>query len=938
MFIHCTIMDNLHLFIQLFTSLTIQWTIYLPETTESLRVDGYSEYTAAAGTSIGLPCNTSIWGEELISLVLWYKENSGSGLPIYSVDARNSPLSESKHSIPNAYKKRLFFDVKLKPPVLRISPVYEDDAGDYRCRVDYRKSRTKNFVTKLEVIAPPKEMIITDSEGQRLIGTIGPYTEGSDLILICEAEGNPLPNVTWWTGDTLYDDSFSLAPHNNMRNELIITNLSRSHFLFELTCKASNTNLTVPTESSIILDMNLKPLDVKITSVVNTLSVGKRTELQCLSSGSRPPAKITWWKGNEKMVNVRDTISSDGNVTLSTVSFIPSVEDHGKYLFCRADNPSIDNNGLEDGRTLNVQFVPQLSISLGAKIQYNSVREGNDVYLECKVTANPWITGVTWYFEEEPLISKPNEGIIVTNQSLVLQKVRRSQAGRYFCTASNSAGQGHSDEFYLKINFAPICKPGQKIIYGVAHNEIVQITCEVEAEPSNVNFKWSLNSSNENAEIRSFITNGSISIATYRPRNRFAYGALACWAVNDIGVQRDPCIFNIIPTGPPEAVRKCQITNQSTTSLNVECIPGDNGGLKQEFTVEVYNSLRQSLHSNYTSLTKPAFHIPNLLSGTPFTLVLYSSNAKGRSHSVSIPGSTLGEPEKHTGAIPQFGFNPMLGILIGTVGALVLIAIIIVIVIRVKADYYEDDRDDAAKEMDSQQRMNTPKTKPFLCDSLASGVIGASDVIEDNYIKQSDTLKSKDDISGFDFGCSGYDRVTICLNQDHRGPTECSGICNSNCSSTRYHCYHPSMDYNGQSQEITYSDLQMSTSVNDSQGNRMLIQSIQESGAPPIEYTTLDFQEMSKQSSGVNSFEMVNGLGPGVMVGLFGDSKLPKRGLSVADGSSDVEMTIEAATITNPNTIMSSPYKEIDSNQLLRKQPLVSMTGTDEDKSGPVYV
>uniref|UniRef100_T1K7R0 Uncharacterized protein n=2 Tax=Tetranychus urticae TaxID=32264 RepID=T1K7R0_TETUR len=49
-------------------------------------------------------------------------------------------------------------------------------------------------------------------------------------------------------------------------------------------------------------------------------------------------------------------------------------------------------------------------------------------------------------------------------------------------------------------------------------------------------------------------------------------------------------------------------------------------------------------------------------------------------------------------------------------------------------------------------------------------------------------------------------------------------------------------------------------------------------------------------------------------------------------------MTIEAATITNPNTIMSSPYKEIDSNQLLRKQPLVSMTGTDEDKSGPVYV
>ncbi|XP_053204229.1 hemicentin-1-like isoform X2 [Panonychus citri] len=900
---------------------------------------GYSEFTAAAGTTISLPCNTSIWGEELISLVLWYKETSGSGLPIYSVDARNSPLSESKHSVPNSYKKRLFFDVKLKPPVLRISPVLEDDAGDYRCRVDYRKSRTKNFVTKLDVIAPPKEMIITDQAGQRLIGTIGPYDEGSDLKLTCEAEGgNPLPNITWWNGESLLDDTFGLAPHNNMKNEIIITNLSRNHFLLELTCKASNTNLTVPIESSIILDINLKPLDVKISSTVNTLSVGKRTELQCLSSGSRPPAKIAWWKGNEKMTNVRDTISSDGNVTLSTVSFIPIVEDNGKYLFCRADNPSIGFSGLEDGRTLNVQFIPQLSISLGAKIQYNSVREGNDVYLECKVIANPWITGVTWYFEEEPLISKPNEGIIVTNQSLVLQKVRRSQAGRYFCTASNSAGQGHSEDFYLKINFAPVCKPGQKIIYGVARNEIVQITCEVEAEPSNVNFKWSLNASNENVDIRSFITNGSVSIATYRPRNRFAYGALACWAVNDIGVQRDPCIFNIIPTGPPEAVRKCQITNQSTTSLNVECIPGDSGGLKQEFTVEVYNSLRQSLHSNYTSTTKPAFHIPNLLSGTPFTLVLYSSNAKGRSHSVSIPGSTLGEPEKHTGAIPQFGFNPMLGILIGTVGALVLIAIIIVIVIRVKADYYEDDRDDGSKEMDSQQRTNTPKSKPFLCDGLTSGA--TTNEIESDYIKQGDPLKSKDDISGFDFGCSGYDRVTICLNQEHRGTTECPGICDSNCPSTRYHCYLPTMGYNNQSQEITYSDLQMSTTINDQQVNRMLIQSIQ-NGAAPIDYTALNFQEMAKQSSanmniGGGDVEMMNNNGSGMMVGLISETKLPKRGLSIADGASDVEMTMETSTL-NSNTILSSPYKEIDNNHT-RKQPIVSLGPNEEDKSGPVYV
>lgn len=35
-------------------------------------------------------------------------------------------------------------------------------------------------------------MIITDQAGQRLIGTIGPYDEGSDLKLTCEAEGGNL--------------------------------------------------------------------------------------------------------------------------------------------------------------------------------------------------------------------------------------------------------------------------------------------------------------------------------------------------------------------------------------------------------------------------------------------------------------------------------------------------------------------------------------------------------------------------------------------------------------------------------------------------------------------------------------------------------------------------------------------------------------------------
>lgn len=47
--------------------------------------------------------------------------------------------------------------------------------------------------------------------------------------------------------------------------------------------------------------------------------------------------------------------SSDGNTTTSTLSFIASKEDTGKYLSCRAENPVVNADGLEDGWRLEIQ-------------------------------------------------------------------------------------------------------------------------------------------------------------------------------------------------------------------------------------------------------------------------------------------------------------------------------------------------------------------------------------------------------------------------------------------------------------------------------------------------------------------------------------------------------------------------------------------------------
>ncbi len=56
-----------------------------------------------------------------------------------------------------------------------------------------------------------------------------------------------------------------------------------------------------------------------------------------------------------------------------------------------------------------------------------------------------------FYTQESPLISNPHEGIIVSNQSLVLQNVNRRQSGIYTCVAHNIEGDGISNPMTLNI-------------------------------------------------------------------------------------------------------------------------------------------------------------------------------------------------------------------------------------------------------------------------------------------------------------------------------------------------------------------------------------------------------------------------------------------------------------------------------------------------------
>ena len=92
----------------------------------------------------------------------------------------------------------------------------------------------------------------------------------------------------------------------------------------------------------------------------------------------------------------------------------------------------------------------------------------------------------------------------------------------------------------------------------------------------------------------------------------------------------------------------CSVKNQSLNQLLVSCSPGDNGGLRQVFFLEVINAATLSLLGNITSIDSPNFTVSNLPAGSKFNLIVYAANAKGRSILTHLSASTLSLPEKQT--------------------------------------------------------------------------------------------------------------------------------------------------------------------------------------------------------------------------------------------------------------------------------------------------
>ena len=246
---------------------------------------------------------------------------------------------------------------------------------------------------------------------------------------------------------------------------------------------------------------------------------------------------------------------------------------------------------------------------------------------------------------------------------------------------------------------APTCAPNQPRVFGAAREETIKVPCILDATPPVSHFNWRFNSSGDVVDLaqRRASLDGFSSTLEYTVTTELDYGTLLCWGVNNLGLQKEPCVFRIVAAEPPDVLENCTIRNPPNDSLAIRCEPGYNGGLKQVFVAEVHDMNSRQLLLNITENETPFFQLVGLEPDTSFLVRVYAINSKGSSPKQLLRGYTDKDfTERHiaqvrhqpreTSIIRGLPITQILGCVVGIVGSLVLMIIVVLLVVRLKRD------------------------------------------------------------------------------------------------------------------------------------------------------------------------------------------------------------------------------------------------------------
>ncbi|KAF2360444.1 CD80-like immunoglobulin C2-set [Trinorchestia longiramus] len=381
-------------------------------------------------------------------------------------------------------------------------------------------------------------------------------------------------------------------------NSLVVEALGREDHQRIFTCRVTNSNVTNAILRTATLDMILNPTRLWVEPSPAPLVAGRVSVFVCTTTGDRPPVQLSWTLDGQPIQHSSIQSMRHIDETVSRLSLTLSPDHDSARLTCSFTPLHPRLQPLSDSVQLHVEYAPTAHLTPGRSVSLSDVQEGDDVYFECEVSASPPVSSVRWQKQDKDLHHSAVKGIILSNRSLVLQRVSSSNSGNYTCLATNSRGTGVSNTLQLIVKYAPKCGEQEWSTKGASIGSKVIVPCVLDALPLPSEVTWTFNSTSghtariDQAHVRH--RTPAISLVVFVPRNGLDFGTLHCWGRNSVGTQHQPCTFTVFPAAKPDAPSKCHQVQESGAMVQIECDAGNDGGLNVTFFLEILSQNQAS--------------------------------------------------------------------------------------------------------------------------------------------------------------------------------------------------------------------------------------------------------------------------------------------------------------------------------------------------------
>nr|CAD7201705.1 unnamed protein product [Timema douglasi] len=582
----------------------------------------------------------------------WSKEDK----TIYSLADEKDPW------VAERYKDRIQLVSSYARSSINLTSVRESDGGWYSCGASNSNS-TPRF--RLTVNTPPR-FLVTPEDMIRI-------NFGDAIILSCQAEGRPAPEIRWYKDASPVEPSATVGLFNQ-GSELRISDIWQQD-LGDYTCIAGNTGgqishtstLTTVRLTAVILvlkdsrcqkecnhfDLEVECLGILFVCALDATNPSYTSERMLTSplntvqpSSVKGPPRIVVPPTNQttlegEKVRFPCEISPASNLTVewthdgTSISALPSLQ--GRASAQRDGSLVINPVTSEDSGFYSCEIVTgsdsamaYLNVEYPAKVtftptvQYLPFRLAGVV--QCSIKANPPLQYVTWTKDKrllEPYSIK--DTFIMSNGSLLLTKVTQEHEGRYTCTPYNAQGtQGSSGPMEVLVRKPPVFTVEPESLYQRKVGETVEMHCDAqEAEGTQKpNIQWQLRNGDAVQGERVTMSKANISISDLR---RTDFGYYQCVASNEVATIVSATrlvVDGTLPHAPHNLTANC-----TETTVTLSWLPGYT--YKQDYVILYQESSSMEQTSVPVIPNTTMTTITGLTPGTDYLFQVSAKNTQG---------------------------------------------------------------------------------------------------------------------------------------------------------------------------------------------------------------------------------------------------------------------------------------------------------------------